>query len=87
MGVSCRKLDNTVWSSKRIDSDQQRSVVLPFSFSVFKNRLRSQRSTARLSFFTCVRQMFTVFFCVCLCKAAEVNEISQRAMFAEKHSK
>lgn len=87
MGVSCRKLDNTVWSSKRIDSDQQRSVVLPFSFSVFKNRLRSQRSTARLSFFYLRSSNVHCLFCVCLCKAAEVNEISQRAMFAEKHSK
>lgn len=84
MDVGCRELDNTVWSSKLTDSDQQRSVVLFFFFPFFKKiysyGLRDQLLRFYSSFIV-VKYLFLVG------EAVEVNEISQRAVFAEKHSK
>lgn len=80
-------LDNTVWSGKRIDSDQQRSVVLAsFFFFISSSGLKDQLLSFFLFFFfPAVVKCSVSFFCVR--KAVEVNEISQRAVFAEKRSK
>lgn len=66
MDVGCHELDNTVWSSKRTDSDQQRSVVLPifFSLSLKKNLLAVSKINYSVFFssFIVVKYLFFLLF-------------------------